>query len=267
MKSQDRLGDRMKADYENRTRFSLPRRTYTVIRIDGRAFHTFTRDCVGPIDYPLMRAMDETARALCQQIQGACLAYVQSDEISVVLTDFANTDSEAWFDGTVQKMASVSASIATAAFNREWLREWLHAGQAFEDYTFAQFDSRVFTIPDRAELFRYLQWRQQDATRNSIQMAATACFRPDEVHGKGGDELQEMLFQGKQINWNDYPDGAKRGRVVVPVTREFDTEYVDGRTGETRVARDVKRRSWEIVEPPVFQGDREWLEERVPRPG
>lgn len=267
MKGQDPLGDRIKADYENRTRFSLPRRTYTVIRVDGRAFHTFTRDCVRPFDYQLMRAMDETARALCEQIQGACLAYVQSDEISVVLTDFAKSRSEAWFDGTIQKMASVSASIATAAFNREWLREWLKSGRAFEEYEFAQFDSRIFTIPDRAEVFTYLGWRQLDATRNSVQMAAIACFRPEEVHGKSRNELQEMLFQGKQINWNDYPAGAKRGRVVVPITRKFDTEYVDGRTGETRVARGVKRRSWEIVEPPVFQRNREWLEERVPRPG
>jgi tRNA(His) guanylyltransferase len=261
----DSLGDRMKAAYENRTRFELPRRTYTVIRIDGKAFHTFTRGCERPFDFQLMQAMDETALALCREVQGARLAFVQSDEISLVLTDFDTTTSEGWFDGGVQKIASVSASLATSAFNRVWLKHHLQVlALPYDSYRWASFDSRVFTIPDRAEVCNYLIWRQQDATRNSIQMAAQACFPPDEVQKRSGNALQEKLFQERGINWNDYPVGAKRGRTAVQRETLRDVEYVDGRTGEPNVARDVRRRHWAIEEPPVFARDRAWLEAFIP---
>src|SRR5882724_7672228 len=119
----DTLGDRMKADYENRTRFLLPRRTYTVIRVDGKAFHTYTRNCRRPFDEDLMSAMDAAMAGLCASIEGARLGYVQSDEISIVVTDFGSTQTEAWFDGNVQKIASITASIATVHFNRARLAQ------------------------------------------------------------------------------------------------------------------------------------------------
>lgn len=261
----DSLGDRMKSAYENRTRYALPRRTYTILRIDGKAFHTFTTGCERPYDFALMRAMDETALGLCREIQGARLAYVQSDEISLVLTDFDSEASEAWFDGGVQKIASISASIATTAFNRAWLHRHLEElRQPLESYRWACFDSRAFTIPQRSEVINYLVWRQQDATRNSVQMAAQACFPAERVHGKTGSALQELLFQERGINWNDYPAGAKRGRIVIPQETERDVEYVDKRTGETKLAQGVKRRHWAVVDPPIFSRDREWLNTLLP---
>ena len=102
----------MKADYENRTRYYLPRRTYTLLRVDGKSFHTFTEGYDRPFDTPLMACMDRAAQALYEQIEGARLAYVQSDEITVLLTDFGSQHTEAWFDGNLQKIASVAASIA-----------------------------------------------------------------------------------------------------------------------------------------------------------
>ena len=262
----DSLGERIKTQYEHRTRYLLPRRTYTVIRVDGKAFHTLTRGCQRPFDAELMVFMDETARAMCEGIQGARLAFVQSDEISVLLSDFDTPTTDAWFDGGVQKIASISASMATAAFNRYWA---LHTCQRLHS-TYqppALFDSRVFTIPDREEVLNYLVWRQQDATRNSIQMAAQAYFSPAQLHGKNVQELQEMLFTEKQINWNDYPVGCKRGRLVVQRTSEKDVEYVDKRTGDLRTVEGVKRREWRVEDPPIFTTDRAWADEWLPKQG
>ena len=225
------IGDRMKGQYENRTRFMLPRRTYSIVRVDGKAFHTFTRKMERPFDRDLMTIMDATAQFMCSEMQGAKLAYVQSDEISVLLTDFETITTDAWFDGNVQKIASLSASLATSEFNR--MAEW---GKP------AYFDARVFTIPDCIEVENYFIWRQQDATRNSIQMASQANFSPKRLHGKSCDECQEMLWAEKGINWNYYPARCKRGAVV---------------------AR--KEEAWMIdAEPPVFTQDRQYLQALIP---
>lgn len=255
----DDLGDRMKRNYENRTRIYLPRRTYTVVRVDGKAFHFYTRDCRRPFDADLMADMDAAALALCREIEGARLALVQSDEISVLLTDFGSAQTEAWFDGNLQKIVSLSASIATAAFNAA------RRSRATNEEKLAYFDSRAFTIPEPGEVFNYFLWRQQDATRNSIAMAAQSHFRHEELAGKSSDALQEMLWRERGVNWNDYPDGFKRGRCVVRSTVVKDAEFVDGRTGETRRTEGVERRVWEVVAPPVFSRDRDWLLSRIPR--
>jgi tRNA(His) 5'-end guanylyltransferase len=262
MRLKDPLGDRMKADYEGRTRFFLPRRTYSLIRLDGKGFHAYTRGCARPYDLDLMADMDTTAVALCERVEGAKLAFVQSDEISLLLTDFATAQTEAWFDGNLQKICSVSASIATAHFNHARRRRI-----AADDAALAYFDSRVWTIPQRTEVYNYFLWRQQDCARNSISMTAQAHFAHALLHGKSSNELQELLWQEKGINWNDMPAGFKRGRVIerVPVTK--DVEYVDQRTGETRRQENVTRHEWRVVEPPIFSQDRAWLMERIPGEG
>lgn len=277
----DELGERIKDQYELRTRYLLPRRTYTVIRVDGKAFHTLTKGFVRPFDSDLMKIMNETAIAMCRQIQGACLGYVQSDEISIILTDFATPQTDAWFDGNVQKIASVSASMATAAFNK------LMANKALDQYMLdgftkgkfygyakderdrepkmAFFDSRVFTIPDVTEVFNYLIWRQQDASRNSIQASAQALYNQKELHGKNTSELQEMIFQ-KGINWNDYTSGEKRGRAIVKETLSVtlkETGY-EGPEGQM-----VTRSKWVAYdstknETPLFTADKEFLSSRIP---
>src|SRR5271166_2006304 len=118
----DALGDRMKR-YEDITRFKLPPRTYTLLRVDGRAFHTWTRGLAKPYDQLLMKIMDKTAIALCEEIAGAQFAFVQSDEISILAVDFLEIGTQAWFDGLVQKWCSVAAAIATATFNAEVVAE------------------------------------------------------------------------------------------------------------------------------------------------
>jgi tRNA(His) guanylyltransferase len=271
----DDLGDRMKADYEQRTRVLLPRRTYTIVRVDGKAFHQYTKGLTRPFDFDLMADMDTTAIALCKEVTGCAFAYVQSDEISLLLTDFSSAATEAWFDGSLQKIVSITASIATAAFNRARLvrafSRALEAGEAtpsvaeWEAFPMAQFDSRAFTVPDVVEVANYFLWRQQDATRNSISMATRAEYPHEAVDGKSTDAMQEMLWQ-RGINWNDYPDACKRGRMIVRNTRRETVTFLHKRTGEALTA-EVERNLWQSEAPPVFSRDRSYLADHIPKPG
>ena len=164
------LSDRIKTFYEDRTKTFLTRRLITIIRLDGKGFSKLTKELNKPFDDGFSTDMDATAVYLCQNIQGAKFAYTQSDEISIVLTDFDNLESDAWFDYNVQKMVSVSASMATAKFNQ--LRLFREVNNS--DYKLATFDSRVFQVPSIDEMVNVMIWRQQDCTRNSISMAGHA---------------------------------------------------------------------------------------------
>lgn len=231
----DSLGDRMKRQYEDRTRILLPRRTYTILRADGKSFHTYTRQCEKPHDPCLAEAMDVAALALCREAQGSAFGYVQSDEISVLLTDFATITTDAWFDANLQKMVSVAASIVTSAFN------WI-ACNHFKGT--AQFDCRAFTIPDPIEVENYFIWRQQDAARNSIQSLAQAHFSPKQMHGLNVNELQDLLMREQAVNWNDLPTAQKRGRACL--------------------YQDI---GWAMDDdPPMFTKDRAYLTQRITAP-
>jgi tRNA(His) 5'-end guanylyltransferase len=246
----DELGKRMKTFYEQVHKTHLVRRTPVAIRIDGKSFHTFTRGFKKPFDEILIKSMQETAKYLCENIQGCVLAYTQSDEITLILVDYQTLESSAWFDYQVQKMCSISASMATMAFNKYFEQNrmnWFN-NVPFEDiddpgnrnvqllkaYTKASergamFDARVFNIP-KEEVTNLIYWRQLDATRNSIQMVGQANFSHTELHGKSCNDIQDMLFTQRGINWNDYPTHMKRGTCVVKkfveTHDEFDTPVV-----------------------------------------
>lgn len=227
------LGDRMKS-YEQPTRYVLPRRTYSILRCDGRAFHAYLRGAAKPFDQAFMADMDEVMRTLCEEITGAVLGYAQSDEISVLYTDFGSTGTEPWFGGVLTKQATIAASLATAILNER------RPGRAL-------FDARVFTLSDPVEVANYLLWRQRDATRNSISMAAQSVFSHKRLHGLNGGQMQELLFTEHGINWNDYPDGCKRGRIAIRRTGEREVTYTDKRTQEQHTT--LALRSWWDVEP------------------
>ena len=233
----DTLGDRMKKFYEDITRYFLPRRTYTIIRIDGKAFHSYTKGLNRPYDEKFVNDMDETACFLCKNIQGARFAFVQSDEISILLSDFDNNNTSAWFDGNIQKIVSVSASMATAKFNE------LRPGKL------AMFDARTFTIPSTIEVENYFIWRQQDTVRNSIESVTRSLYSHKEMMNKNGNELQEMCFQ-KGVNWNDYPAKLKRGRLI---------------TKEEFEKNGAKRTRWVSVGSPIFTQEREIFNNLIPR--
>lgn len=251
MSDKTALGDRMKA-YEATYRALLPRRTYTLLRLDGRAFHSYLRGAVKPFDETFMADMDAVAEALCNEIAGAVFAYTQSDEISVLVTDFSSIGTEPWFGGVVAKQLSVSASLATAVLNER------RPGKR------ALFDARLFTLADPVEVANYFLWRQWDAVRNSISMAAQARFSHRRLHGVSTGGMQELLWSEHGINWNDYPDGCKRGRVAQRQIGERAVEYVDKRSGQT-VSTTAVRSWWETSAAPRFTTESDgWLAETVP---
>lgn len=223
----DDLGDRMKT-YENASRHYLTRRMPCILRCDGKAFHTLTANMKKPWDDGMIDAMCHTAKYLCENIQNAKLAYVQSDEISVLLTDYDRLNTEAWFDKNLQKMVSVSAALATLSFNRKIVEHYPDKSGVF--------DSRAFVIP-KEDVCNYFLWRQNDATRNSVQMLARANFSHRELHGLNNSELQDKLMLEKGINWNDVATHKKRGACV---------RKIDG--------------NWGIdFEPPVFSRERAYI--------
>lgn len=239
MSDKTTLGDRMKT-YEAVTRSVLPRRTYTLIRVDGRSFHSYLADAEKPYDFDFMACMDEVGIALCQEISGAQLAFVQSDEISVLVTDFATNNTQPWFGGVISKMTSISAAVASTVLS-----------QVMSHKRPALFDSRVFTIPDPTEVAAYFIWRQRDCVKNSIAMAAQSEFSHRELHGVNTDQMQEMLWTQRNINWNDYPDGAKRGRVIVKTGGDKPVKFFDGRI-QQETTQVVYRTWWEARPAPRF---------------
>jgi tRNA(His) guanylyltransferase len=207
MSDKTALGDRIKW-YESRyTKTQFMPLVPVIARMDGRSFHTFTKGLKRPYDERLSRLMADTAKYLVQETNARC-GYVQSDEISLVWLA-EDWESEIFFAGKLQKMNSILAAMTTAYFNRK-LAEYLpeKAGQL------PLFDSRVFQVPTDYEAVNCFIWREQDATRNSVQMAARAYFSHTECENKGCGELQEMLWSRHGVNWNDYPGFFKRGTYI-----------------------------------------------------
>lgn len=236
----DDLGNRMKEYYEDRAKTYLTRRMPVAIRLDGKAFHTFTKGMKKPFDSVLMETMQDTMLYLCKNIQGCILGYTQSDEITLILQDYKTLTTEAWFNYAVQKMCSISASMAAMIFNKQFKlnvekykleymssfvpqsidlqlkeREYQNTLDKAEEKG-AIFDSRVFNIP-KEEVTNLIYWRQLDATRNSIQSVGQAYFSHSELQHKDCNDIQDMLMLQKGINWNNYTIPQKRGTCCIKV--------------------------------------------------
>lgn len=274
MSIHDELGTRMKEFYESVPKTKLMRRTPVAIRIDGKAFHTFTRGFNKPFDNVLISAMQRTMKYLCENIQGCVFGYTQSDEITLILIDYKKLDSSAWFDYEVQKMCSISASMATMAFNKYFSEMVMQLeGDVAQEYEIngdtewviemekylksyrrscekgAMFDSRCFNIP-KEEVTNLVYWRQLDATRNSIQMVGQANFSHKKLQGKSCEEIKEMLIAEKGISWEDLYPMYQYGSCCIKVTTE-----TDGTT----------RSSWKVDKNiPLFIGEgREYIESLI----
>jgi tRNA(His) 5'-end guanylyltransferase len=279
----DALGDRMKDFYEDRTRYKLARRTNTIIRIDGKSFHTYTKGFQRPFDAGLIEDMNKTTEYLCQNIQGAKFGYVQSDEISILITDYDDISTHAWFDGNLQKMASIAASLATAKFNQLRMARACFDDVIKEDapiykddiqnFKLAMFDARVFQIPYQEEVINYFIWRQQDATRNSISSVAQSLYSHKELNGKKTDEMQEMIFQ-KGVNWNDYTSREKRGSLIRKVEETYvrTTEllgasvHTDGTASLRALWETYARYKWKAdPDTPIFSQGKEYLRILMPK--
>jgi tRNA(His) 5'-end guanylyltransferase len=257
----------------------LARRTNTIIRIDGKAFHTYTKGLERPFDLGLMEDMNKTTEYLCQNIQGAKFGYVQSDEISILITDYDDISTHAWFDGNLQKIASIAASLATAKFNQlrmirsaklgEQNDGWLDK-EEIENFKLAMFDARVFQIPYQEEVINYFIWRQQDAIRNSISSVAQAHFSTKELHGKKTNEMLDMLMNQKGIDWNNFIPREKRGSVIKKEERHFvrkDVDPVDdGKTYIIDKGNIYTRNVWEAdPETLIFSQEKRYLRRLMPQ--
>lgn len=261
MGKNDSLGDRMK-QYEAVPKHFLTRKIPAIIRVDGKAFHTFTKGMEKPFDMVLMTSMQQTMKCLCENIQGCVLGYTQSDEITLILTDYATITTDAWFGYNVQKMVSIAAATATLAFNVTFMRaasdpilapEWLPYRDKI--YT-ALFDARAFSLP-KDEATNCLIWRQQDAIRNSIEAVGQANFSPKQLHGKSCKTILEMLLEEKHVDWNDFPLDCKHGSCCVK--KLFREEMDDPKHPGEKIV--VDRARWIIDrEIPIFTEKRDYIE-------
>lgn len=232
------LGDRMKL-YEDAFRHYLPPRMPVILRVDGRSFHTFTKHFQKPWNISLRDAMVAAAEALMEDVQGSKFAYLQSDEISVLFTDYDTFETQAWFNKNIQKMVSCASATATVAFNKQLQSEKL-----------ATFDARVFVLPEE-EICNYFIFRQQDCTRNSVSGLAQANFSHASLMNKSTSEMQEMLFTEKHINWNDCETWQKRG---VSLYRKEKFKRDDARAGIVRSVIQID------FESPIFSQERNFIQ-------
>lgn len=221
--NKDSLGDRMK-QYESNTNYTLVKRCPVIVRLDGKAFHTFTKILFGKhYNEKFVSYMLWTMEYVVNNVQGCNFAFVQSDEISLLLTDYETIRTQGYFNYEINKIVSITASLASSFLSLKCER-------------LVQFDSRAFNIP-QDEVCNYFIWRQQDATRNAIQMAGREYFSHKELYKKSCNNIQEMLFTNKGINFNDYSMLRKRGAC-------FKNKKID-------------------VEIPIFTTNRKYVEEEV----
>lgn len=269
------LEARMKG-YEAVSSIKLVRRMPVVIRVDGKAFHTLTRGFAQPFDVVFRKTMCEVMQYLCENIENCVIGYTQSDEITLVLCDYATTETQAWFDDKVQKLCSISASMATAMFNKyfadnvacEDLGEPWNSGMEFYSQRtthnagyhtkdgavkIGMFDSRCFNVP-REDVENCLLWRQMDAERNSVQGLGQAYFSHSELHKKAKNDILNMLIEDRGVDWATYPTWFKRGACCIKEPKTIITP-----NGE-----EVVRQKWVLdLEIPVFSRDREYIQKRI----
>ena len=273
----DSLGNRMK-EYESRNQYYLQKRTPVAIRVDMRAGHTFTKGFARPFDEVFGNAMVRTMEYCAKNIGNCVFAYRQSDEITFILVDYAKLETDAWFDYRTDKLCSISASMATIAFNKyfsemvmqlesdvakeyetdgdtEWvikMKKYLKAYRKSCEKG-AMFDARCFNIP-KEEVCNLIYWRQLDAIRNSIQMVGQSNFSHKELHGKSCNMIKDMLHEEKGINWDNFPTHQKRGSACRKVEQ---TVNIAGTIDTIS--------TWEIdLEMPILKGeDREYVDNLV----
>lgn len=249
----DSLGDRMKR-YENITRHYLTRRTPVIVRLDGKGFHSFTRGFVKPFDDILMNVMYQTMKELCENVEGCVIGYTQSDEISLVVCDYQELDTEPWFSNGLLKICSITASLATSAFNKYFRIAVENIGGVYQErIDKANFDSRAFNIP-KEEVNNYMIWRQQDAIRNSVQATAQAYFSHSQLMGVNSKNAVNMLLSEKNVDWHGFPLSLQRG--VCCIKKPF---IINEGTPE-----EALRMKWVLdKEIPVFSQNKDYVDDLI----
>ena len=214
--------------YENITRNHLISRMPVILRLDGKAFHTFCKKFAKPYDEIMAHSMQATMQYLCEHIQGCVLGYTQSDEITLVLVDYQNLNTDSWFDNNIQKMVSVAASMATWKFV-DAMGHFMYLSNQNNPSVYeaamskgVAFDCRAFNIP-KEDLLNCVLWRIKDCVRNSKQGLGQAHFSHKELHGKNTEEVVTMVKEKTGILWNNLPISQKYG---VFCTRNVENKFV-----------------------------------------
>lgn len=247
----DDFSVRMK-EYEKVNTTYLTKRMPILIRVDGKAFHTYTKGMEKPFDKDLAFAMQETAKYLCKTMTGCKLAYTQSDEITLLLINYNpfKFGTETYYNNNKTKIETIAASKATVGFNQVM-------SKLYPEKEWAEFDARAWTIP-KEEVANAFIWRQLDATKNSIAMVAQAHFHQNKLNNLNGKQLQEKLWQEKQINWSKLPIWQKRG--VAIIKKEI---VKQGQTPDGKATQSI-RHKWDVdPNTPEFTKDREYIEKYV----
>lgn len=227
------IGTRMK-DYESRNQYYLQKRTPVIIRVDGRAFHTFTKNLKRPYDNVFQNSMIKTMEAMAAEIQNCVFAYCQSDEITFVLNDYQQLNTSAWFDYRTDKICSVAASLATYYFNRYFKEEAQRIIKTMQDEDYnlvllkciesqTLFDARCFNIP-KEEVTNCIYWRQLDAIRNSILMLGQSMFSHKQLMNKTCEEVKKMCEEAG-TSWDKLPIYKQRGTCCCRENGMWVTDY------------------------------------------
>ena len=263
----DQLGTRMKT-YEKAGHSCFIKQVPVIIRIDGKAFHTYTRGMKKPFDERISEAMWETTKYLCATMAGCKVGYTQSDEITLMFINDENTKSNPIYNNNKTKLESISASKATVRFNQVMLQflleDMVKNGATPQDISdtlimqkeWAEFDSRAFAIPKHEAINNFI-WRQQDAVKNSISMVAQANFSHKSLQGLNGIDMKKRLQHENNIEWDALPTWQQRGAVIMK-TKKTRTATYNGNTFT------VMRNVWEVDhETPIFTEMRDYIDQYV----
>lgn len=249
-----KLDERMKK-YEYVTRHYLMCRTPVIVRIDGKAFHTFTKGMKKPFDHIFMESIQDTMKYLCENVQGCVLGYCQSDEISLLLIDYDTLETSAWFDNNLSKIISITSSLASVYFNQQFYINLVdyrvknykskNRDVEYENRLLANisslpiFDARAFNL-QKDEVNNYFVWRQQDAIKNAIQMVGRAYFTHKELENKNGKDIVDML-DNIGVNYHSFSTCEKRGTCCIKTDKGWNLD----------------------TEIPIFKDDKDYIEKLI----
>ena len=264
------LGDRMKK-YEDVSRFYLTPKQPAIVRVDGRAFHTYTKQkwCKKPYSDILIRAFQRTTLKVCEETMNVCFAFHQSDEVSFLLKDYERKEQQQLFGGNIQKIATTFASKFTAHFNQIMIDE-LRPDYNDEYPALGEFDARVFTAPLH-EATNYFIWRQQDWIKNSITQYSMSFFSDKQLHNKNSDEKKKMIIEKGEKAWDDLENHLKYGtffrkekvELKLNEVSEDQRKYIN-KTELVEIPEYVVRNRWMCdFNSPILLNNKEYLEKIV----
>ena len=275
------LHGRMK-QYEGCYKTIITPRSYIIIRLDGKNFKSYTSKLDKPFDGDFSHAMDQTTIALCEEFN-CKFAYTQSDEISLVITEIGGSlDAQPQFGNSLQKLCSLTASVATAKFNEIRNKQFLmnkiendrelvadaisnnFVGDVVDFPKQAHFDSRVFVLPNEMEVGNHMIWRQQDAVRNSVSMAAHALLGHSETMNLTGSEKIAKMINEKDVNWNDYEDKFRHGVIIRKIEVEVPITHGEALNMAEPEATVMRNRLLTDYETPIFTDNMDYLKDLIP---